>query len=69
MISRKSLVSPNAALTLLLSASGLVTAHDLWLVPALFSVAPGARVTIPATGKSDVEWKSFWATLTFGMRK
>lgn len=43
---RKSLASPIAALTLLLIASMLVTAHDLWLVPALFSVAPGARVTV-----------------------
>lgn len=42
----KSLACLNTALTLLLIASGLVAAHDMWLVPTLFSVAPGARVTV-----------------------
>lgn len=43
---RKSLAHLNATIAFLLIASGLVTAHDLWLVPTIFSVAPGARVSV-----------------------
>ena len=43
---RKSLSHPNATVAFLLIASGLVFAHDLWLVPAKLSVAPGTRVAV-----------------------
>ena len=36
----------NAAIAFLLVASGIVTGHDIWLVPAAFSVSPGARVAV-----------------------
>jgi uncharacterized GH25 family protein len=42
---RKMLACLNATLTLMI-ASSFVGAHDLWLVPTLFSVAPGARVAV-----------------------
>lgn len=34
------------AITSVLIASGVVVAHDLWLVPARFSIAPGATVAV-----------------------
>lgn len=43
---RKSLARLNATLALVLMASSFVGAHDLWLLPAQFSVAPGARVAV-----------------------
>jgi uncharacterized GH25 family protein len=43
---RKSLARLNATLALVLIAASFVGAHDLWLVPAQFSVAPGARVAV-----------------------
>lgn len=36
----------NAAIAFLLVASGIVTGHDIWLVPAAFSVSPGARIAV-----------------------
>ena len=43
---RKSFVHLNATVAFLLIVSGLVFAHDLWLVPATLSVAPGTRVAV-----------------------
>lgn len=43
---RKNLVYINGMLVLLLIASSLVAAHDLWLVPTSFSVAPNSRVSV-----------------------
>ncbi len=45
-MSKKNLMGANATLALVLIASSVVGAHDLWLVPARFSVAPGARVAV-----------------------
>ena len=43
---RKTLVYVNGMLVMLLIASRLVVAHDLWLVPSAFRIAPGARVAV-----------------------
>lgn len=43
---KRSLARLNASIALLLIASGLVAAHDLWLVPAQFTAAPGARLAV-----------------------
>ena len=43
---RKGFSHLNATVAFLLITSGLVFAHDLWLVPATFSVAPDTRVAV-----------------------
>lgn len=43
---RKSFLHLNATVAFLMVASGLVFAHDLWLVPATLSVAPGTHLAV-----------------------
>lgn len=43
---RKNLACLNGMLVLVLIASSLVAAHDMWLVPTHFSVPSGARVAV-----------------------
>ena len=43
---RKRITSTAGAMVVTLASASLAFAHDLWLVPARFSVAPGARVTV-----------------------
>jgi uncharacterized GH25 family protein len=45
-LSRKGLAIMAATLIVVLAASGLAAAHDLWVVPERFSLAPGARVSV-----------------------
>ena len=42
----KRILPAAGALFLALAAASLAAAHDLWLVPSRFSVAPGAKVTV-----------------------
>ncbi len=43
---RKNLAEISTTLAIVLIAAIIVDAHDLWLVPSRFSIAPGARVSI-----------------------
>lgn len=46
MMKRRSLTTTTLTLAFVLTALSLASAHDLWLVPARFSIPPGASVAV-----------------------